>query len=229
MDPAAAPFMGVGTLAAILLVLRKRIRSVLVEGARGVLHPSLLKETQGGRDAVFLTLATAPTVWLGLSLKSLSSGVSTSLTLLGVCFLVSSLAIGSTYWAPKGQRQTPPHAGALLVGLASGLAVLPGMSRSGLTIATLLWTGVTEERAFELSLLVSLPALAGGELIQAWYAAHGAPGDVMLVYATVLAFVVGIGALTVLRAILVRRRVSLFAIYLFPLGLATLAWGYARP
>jgi undecaprenyl-diphosphatase len=229
VDPAATVFLHLGTLSATLVVLRKSVRSALVEGARGLVRPSLLKETRGGRDAVVIAVATIPTAIVGLSLKNLSLGESTSPTLLGVCFLGSAMAIGSTYWAPKGNRDAPPHAGALLVGLAQGIAVLPGLSRSGMTIATLMWLGVSGERAFELAFLISLPAIAGAELLDARHAFEAGPEGLILVYATLIAFAVGVGALYVVRDMLQRRVIAVFAIYLVPLGLATLAWGYARP
>ncbi len=228
-DPAAAAALHIGVLSATVVVLRKRARVAVVEGVRGILRPRLLKDTQGGRDAVVVALATIPTAVVGLSLKGLTFGGPTPATLLGGCFLASAVGIGSTYWAPSGDRPTPPHAGALLAGLAQGIAVLPGLSRSGVTIATLLWSGVAGERAFELSFLMWLPALAGAELLEARGAFHGAHGGLMLVYSACIAFVVGICTLELLRRLLIRRVVSVFAVYLFPLGLATLAWGYARP
>jgi undecaprenyl-diphosphatase len=229
VDPAATVLLHLGTLSATLVVLRKRARSALVEGVRGIVRPSLLKETPGGRDAVVVAIATLPTAVVGLSLKNLSFGDSRSPTLVGFCLLASAVAIGSTYWAPRGERETPEPAGALLVGLAQGLAVLPGLSRSGLTLATLLWLGVGGERAFELSFLIALPAIAGAEMLEARSAFHGDLSVPMLVYSTLIAFVVGMGALEVLGGVLARRVVTVFAIYLFPLGLATLAWGYVRP
>ena len=226
VDPAATVLLHLGTLSATLVVLRKAVRSAIAEGLRGLVRPSLLRETQGGRDAIVVAIATIPTAIVGLSLKNLSLGESGSPTLIGLCFLVSALAIGSTYWAPTGERSTPPHAGALLLGLAQGLAVLPGLSRSGMTIAILLWMGVTAERAFELSFLIALPPVLGAELLEV---RHSCLAGLPVLYATLIAFVVGVGALHVLRGVLVRRVVYVFAIYLVPLGLATLAWGYARP
>jgi undecaprenyl-diphosphatase len=229
VDPAATVVLHLGTLSAILVVLRKRVLRALLEGARGVVRPSLLKETPGGRDAMVIAIATIPTAIVGLSLKNLSLGESGSPALIGLCFLGSAVAVGSTYWAPLGERDAPSHAGALLVGLAQGLAVLPGLSRSGMTMATLLWLGVTGERAFELAFLISLPAIAGAELLEARHVLHSGFGGTVLVYATLIAFAVGIGALHVVRSVLQRRVLAVFAIYLVPLGLATLAWGYARP
>jgi undecaprenyl-diphosphatase len=227
-DPATASFLHLGTLGAVLLVLRKRVVGALSEGLRGVFRPSLLKDTPGGRDAVVVALATVPTAILGLALSAPADVLASSPSVVGVCLLGSALAVGSTYWAPKGERAVPSHWGAAVVGLAQGAAVLPGLSRTAVTLSALVWLGVRGERAFELSFLIALPAIAGAVLLGAW---HGFGHDVgaALLLGTGVAFVCGLAALEVLRKVMVRRAVAVFGIYLVPLGIATLAWGYARP
>jgi undecaprenyl-diphosphatase len=232
-DLATRVFLHLGTLGATLLLLRKRVVGALTEGLRGVFRPSLLKDTQGGRDAVVVALATVPTAILSLALEGPSEVWSSSPTVVGLCFLASALAIGSTRWVPKGpakaELDTPSYWGAVIVGVAQGTAVLPGLSRCAMTLAALLWLGIKGERAFELSLLVSIPAILGTEILEGRHAFHGVDSASTLILGTCVAFVVGLGALQILRGVLLRRAVALFAIYLFPLGLATLAWGYARP
>jgi undecaprenyl-diphosphatase len=228
-DPATSVFLHLGTLAAAVVVLRKRVSSALVEGLRGMVRPSLLKDTLGGRDAVAVGLATLPTAVVALGLRGSAEAWSSSPTLVGICFLISALAIGSTYWAPKGEEDTPTHWGAVLVGVAQGAAVLPGLSRTAVTLATLLWLGMRAERAFELSFLMLIPAILGALLLEAAHASPAGESALALVLGASVAFVVGLGALAMMRGAVTRRVVSGFAIYLVPLGLATLAWGYARP
>ena len=98
-----------------------------------------------------------------------------------------------------------------------------------MTLVALLWFGVKRERAFELSFLMSLPAVFGALILEAPHALRSSGSAASLGLGTLVSFVVGIGALYLLRGVLIRGRLSLFAIYLFPLALATLAWGYARP
>src|ERR1700722_129759 len=151
--PAARAVLHLGTLGATLLVLRKRGARAWVEGTRGVFRPSLLKDTQGGRDAMAVALATVTTGIVGLRLMGSSETWATSPSVVGLCLLASAFAIGSTYLTPEGEKDGPTHWGALLVGVAQGVAVLPGVSRSATTLAVLLWLGVRGERAFELSFL----------------------------------------------------------------------------
>jgi undecaprenyl-diphosphatase len=228
-DLAITVLLHVGTLAATVLVLHKRVLAALSEGLRGLARPSLWRETQGGRDAVVVVLATIPTGIVGLALKHSVEEWSSSLPIIGVCLLGSAAAVLSTRWAPKGQRTEPSFWGALLVGLAQGSAVLPGLSRSAMTLATLLWLGVDGERAFELSFLMSLPAITGAVLLEARHAFQGGGDPGVLIIGTTVSFVVGLGALAVLRRVLIKRALPVFALYLVPLAVAVFAWAYARP
>jgi undecaprenyl-diphosphatase len=219
----------VGTLAATLVVLRKRLWNAIEEGVRGVGRPVLLTETPGGRDATFVALATVPTLVMSLALKKPVEELAGSLVVIGVCFLASALVVATTGLAPRGSKTSPGWAGALLVGVAQGSAVMPGLSRSAMTIASLLWLGVGAERAFELSFLVSIPTVAVTIFLDSRHAFHGDEGPGALASGMLLAFLVGVGALELTRRIVIRRKLHWFAFYLVPVALATLAWGYARP
>ncbi len=66
---------------------------------------------------------------------------------------------------------------AVLTGIAQGMAIIPGISRSGSTIATLLLRGVSGETAARFSFLLSLPAVGGAALLSLRDASHLAPGE----------------------------------------------------
>src|SRR5690606_35284171 len=126
----------------------------------------------------------------------------------------------STRFAPLGIVEHPTWKAALLVGFMQGWAVLPGLSRSGSTIATLLFLGVERRRAFELSMLMSLPAVLGAILLEI--------PDISKIQAfgpalvgTVVAFVSGIGALLFLRRVVSSGFFPWFALWVIPLGIAT--------
>ena len=226
---ALSMLLHVGTLAATIVVLRKRVWGAIEEGLRGLSRPSLWRETPGGRDAVVIAIATVPTAILWLLLKSTALAWSSSPAIIGACLLVSAVAVGSTRFAPKADCDVPTHLGALLVGVAQGAAVLPGLSRSAMTLAALLWLGVRAERAFELSFAIAIPAVAAALLLEGGHAFHVGDDPMLLLFGTLVAFLVGVAALHALRRILAFGKLSLFAFYLVPLAIATLAWGYANP
>jgi undecaprenyl-diphosphatase len=117
----------------------------------------------------------------------------------------------------------------MIVGLAQGTAVLPGLSRPAVTIASLLWLGVGAERAFELSMLASLPAIAGAIALESRHALRGDEAPAALAVGAAVAFVVGLGGFSLMRRITTSGKLHWFAFYLVPVAIATLAWGYARP
>src|SRR4029078_10725148 len=114
-------------------------------------------------------------------------------------------------FAKPGQDEQPSVAFALLLGVAQGVAVLPGVSRVASTVTLALLLGMRRERAFELSLLVSLPVLLGVVLLRAPHAvAAGAPGWPGAGAAGV-AFLVGMMAVRLLRWSVIAGSFSWFA------------------
>jgi undecaprenyl-diphosphatase len=230
-DPemAVTALLHVGTFVATLVFLRKRIWNAIEEGLRGLGRPALLAETPGGRDASFVAIATVPTIPVAFALKHEAGEVIGSLFLIGACFLVTAVVLIALRLAPAGIKTTPSWTGALLVGMAQGTAVLPGISRPAVTIASLLWLGVTAERAFELSLLVSLPAIAGAIALESRHALRGDESPAAMAVGVVVAFLAGLVGLAAMRRIVIGAKLHWFSFYLVPVAIATLAWGYARP
>jgi undecaprenyl-diphosphatase len=242
VDLALTVLLHAGTLGATLVVLRKRVMCALEEGLRGLARPSLWRETRGGRDAVAVLVATIPTVIIGLALRPSVKAWSGSPAVIGGCMLISAAAVASTAVTsePEAPRDTlrdaradtpgdPPGLwGSLLVGLAQGLAVLPGLSRSAMALTALLWLGVRRERAFELAFMMSIPAVLGAIVLEGRFAFHGTDAAA-LILGTAVAFALGTAFLRAMRRIVIGGKLALFAFYLVPLAIATLAWGYARP
>jgi undecaprenyl-diphosphatase len=114
-----------------------------------------------------------------------------------------------------------------MVGAAQGAALLPGLSRSSMTLTSLLWLGVRAPRAVELCFLIWLPAGLASLLINR--AGGPCPDKQMAALAMSTAMGAALAALYVLRAAATRRLLPAFSLYLVPLAFATMAWGYARP
>ena len=218
-----------GTLLATLLVLRARVASAVVEGVRSAIKPARFRETPGGRDALVVILASLPTALIGFGLRDLVESWTESPLIVGLGFVGTAMLLISARWAPRGSDETPSVFGALALGVAQGLAVLPSLSRSGSTITLALWLGIRPERAYELSMLMSLPAVTGALLLEAPKALAAPSGLGTAAIGAAVAFVVGIVALAILRRVLTRGHFSLFAIWVVPVALATLALARAWP
>lgn len=218
-----------GTLLATLFVLRGRVVALLVAFARGLSNPSLFRTTTAGRDAVCVVVASVPTAIIGLSLRNAVATWTSSPWAIGLGFSATSLVVLSTFWVRPGRLEQPTVLSALAIGFMQGLAVLPGLSRSGGTIATALWLGVRPERAFELSFLMSLPAVAGAILLESRHVVgESFPVGPALVGAAA-ALVTGGLALGALRHVVQSGRFFLFALWTLPLAVATLAMAAMWP
>ncbi|MBZ5589092.1 MAG: undecaprenyl-diphosphate phosphatase [Acidobacteriia bacterium] len=112
------------------------------------------------------------------------------------------------------------------VGLAQGVVVLlPGMSRSGTTICAGLASGLERRWAADFSFLLSIPAILGAAAVEGWaHRAELAEARALLAPAiagTVTAAVVGLASLALVRRLVQRGRLHLFAWYLLPLAVVT--------
>jgi undecaprenyl-diphosphatase len=218
-----------GTFVATLLVLRDAVGRALRAGVPALVRPADFKHTSGGRDALVVVLASIPTAVIGLLLRDAVEQWTKSPLAIGLGFLGTTAMLLGAQFSPRGEREQPSIAGALLVGFAQGLAVLPGLSRSGSTIAVLLWLGVRPERAFTLSMLISLPAVLGAVLLESRHViGQPFPGMTAFVGALV-AFGTGVVALLALRRIVNLGRFGWFALWVGPLAFATIAMGQAWP
>ena len=116
---------------------------------------------------------------------------------------------------------------AFWIGIFQALAILPGLSRSGSTIAAGLFCGLKREEAAAFSFLLALPAMAGAGLLEALDAAKEAGGTLEagpLVVGGGLAFIIGWASLRWLIAWLEKGRLGWFAAYVFVLSPLVIAW-----
>ncbi|MCA9631018.1 MAG: undecaprenyl-diphosphate phosphatase [Myxococcales bacterium] len=213
--------MHAGTLLATALLVRERLVGAVREGVRGLAEPKRFVETLGGRDVLVVVLASLPTAVIGLLMRGPVEKYTQSPIAIGLGFLGTAALLVSTLKARSGEADAPTWIGALLVGIAQGVAVLPGVSRSGSTIAVLLWLGVKPARAFELSMLMSLPAVLGAVLLESRHleSLHGLTPALI---GAAVAFVFGVLALVLLRRVVIRNGFAWFALWVLPLGIYTL-------
>jgi undecaprenyl-diphosphatase len=216
----------VATLAAVLVCFRAAaldaIRGFgrgLAALARGKLGAAIDSD-EGTRLALAICVGTVPTGAIGLALERPTAGIAGSPLALGLCFVACAAVLFATRWWPGGARRLDWRA-ALVIGIVQGIAVLPGVSRSGVTIAAGLALGLPREEAVRFSFLLSVPAIAGAALLELDTSMLGAGGDGAAFGAgCATAFGVGFFALVLLRRIVRGGRLWLFAPYVAAVGAA---------
>ena len=207
-----------GTLLATLVLFRQDVSALAAEALMAVREPRRLRSTPEGRMLVSLALATVVTGMLGFLLRKYAEAFAEDSSLVGYGFLISAAFLIASSVA-VGTRSDVSWRQAIVIGMAQGLAVLPGVSRSGLTITVGMLLGIQGNAAFRFSFLVSLPAIVAAAV----YEASGADGlgslGAQAWMGGLTAFVTGYLALVILRQVILVGRIWMFSIYLLPLGL----------
>ena len=225
------------TLAATAVVFRARLGR-LIAAAVDLLRPPARRRHRPGdrRMVVLLLLCTAVTGGIGMAFGSF--GLPRSPRLVSAMLLITAALLLAARWLrgaaePSADAHAEEGAGApsagwqprwpwaLLVGAVQGLAVIPGISRSGATIAAGVLAGADRETAAEFSFLASVPAILGAVAVSlpelaALEAAVDLPA---LAAGMAVSFAAGWLALTALLRIVRRGRLHLFALYLVPVGI----------
>ncbi|RPJ47193.1 MAG: undecaprenyl-diphosphate phosphatase [Candidatus Latescibacterota bacterium] len=133
----------------------------------------------------------------------------------------TGLFLLATRYAKPGNRTVTPWTG-FLIGIAQAVAILPGVSRSGATIATALFLGIERKHAAEFSFVMSIPAILGAALLTA-REIRGAEGEaaflVPALLGTLVAIVSGYFALRFLVRVVQAGRLHLFGWYCLALAL----------
>ncbi|MFZ1946897.1 MAG: undecaprenyl-diphosphate phosphatase [bacterium] len=213
-------FTHLATTLAVIVYLRKKIWA-LIRGLVGYLGRAGGVPTESDRAqarlAGLILLGSVPAALLGLTLNDFFEGLFGNLTAVGVMLVVTGLFLMAT--GRKAREDKPLGAPrALAVGLAQAAAIIPGLSRSGLTVGAGLAVGIPKREAFEFSLLLSIPAVLGATLFK--ILDGGLAGDPLVVAASAAAALVGgYIAIAALFRVVVKNRFYAFAYYLIPVGL----------
>ena len=211
-----------GTLAAVCLYLRADIKLILSEILRGDF------KGPGASLAWMVAAGTVPTVLIALAFRDHLESAFASVFLVG-CALI---ATGCILLVPKlaggrlrGNCAVKMRVGllaALAAGAVQGLAVTPGISRSGITIVTGLLLGLDRDLAGRFSFLLSIPAIIGAVVLQFNLDALARVGTAPLIAGFAAAAVIGFFALTILMGMLRKGHLHYFAPYCWAAGLAAI-------
>ncbi len=218
-----------GTLGATVLLTRQSIGNLGPALARALRRPATLSTTPAGRDLTTIGLAQIPLGALWFLLGDTEDSLGRQPVAVAIGLFLMTLILLSTAWVTRGERPHLSWVQSLLMGLGQGLAVFPGLSVSGCTIAIAMWFGLPARRCFELAMLVSMPAMLVA-IVRLRTAATNtdSPLAVMLV-AMAVTLLTGLGAGRLLRIAVMRGRIAWFSMWLAPLAIATFAFARAWP
>jgi len=136
--------------------------------------------------------------------------------ILPITFLVTAIVLFAVTMLPRKKEGSPGYKTGIIAGIAQGIAIIPGISRSGSTIAASLATGVKREEAAEFAFLMSIPIIVASFVFEI----ISSPGDIALMsfwpiaFGFIAALVSGIFAIKIMLKIVQKIKLYWFSIYL---------------
>ena len=217
----------VATLISVLVMYRGRLVDLL--------YGTLRRDGGAWRYVGMLALATLPAGIVGVFFGDRVAMLFENPFVPATAFLVTGAILWSTrrvlgrgIGQELGQQdwQKPGWGVALLIGFAQAFALVPGISRSGTTVAMALWLGVAAEEAAAFSFLMAIPAIAGATVLQMPdLASQGLTlSATALAAGSAVAAITGILAIKAFVALLARKTFHRFAIYCWALGASFLVY-----
>ena len=189
---------------------------------------------EGTKYVVNILISMIPVGIVGLCFKDKVEAIfGSGLLVVGICLLITATLLAFSYWAKPRQRENISPLHAFIIGLAQALAVLPGLSRSGSTIATGLLLGNKKERLAQFSFLMVIPPILGEALLDVKDMAEMGVSQAMaglpplsLLVGFLAAFVSGCIACKWMINIVKRGKLIWFALYCAVVGTLTIVLPY---
>ncbi|MBW1822897.1 MAG: undecaprenyl-diphosphate phosphatase, partial [Deltaproteobacteria bacterium] len=192
-------------------------------------YKSLYERNEQVRMTALIVMGSLPTALLGFFFHKVADQIFGAVWIVGIMLVFTGLLLWVTrYLGPTGRpigRVTAKDA--VVIGITQGLAILPGISRSGSTISVALFMGVDREVAGRYSFLLSIPAILGA-LILGFDSSigHTSISAKVIFMGTISAAIIGYISLKMLLHIVKRGKLYYFAPYCWIVGVTALIWNF---
>ena len=210
----------VGTLIVVLAFFRREVGKTL----SAIAHLDF--KTEYGKMMPLIIVGVTPTVLIGLISGRLIEETFQGVLPIAIAFIVCGLMLYSTK-VRKEKTESIGYSTAMMIGIAQGIAIIPGISRSGATIAVALLLGIKREKAFEFSFLLSIPAILGALGLTVYTELSKLTSTTLgwseILVGVIVAMLVGYFAIKLLWKILAKKKFHLFAFYCWLLGAVLIA------
>jgi undecaprenyl-diphosphatase len=197
-------FLHLGTLISILIYFRKEIIGMF---------------TWRSRTILYVVVASIPTFIIGFTLKDAVEELFARPHVVGYMLLATGiLLISATFYSRRRGMTNSKNIGfvnSIIVGAAQGIAVMPGISRSGATIASGILSGVGKDVAFKFSFLLAIPTILGASLLKCGQIGFAFTSGELLSFLSggAVAMVTGLAAINLLAKIIRANALYIFGIY----------------
>lgn len=187
------------------------------------------------RYAIAIIVSMIPVGIVGVFFKDAVEATFSSMLVVGCCLLFTAALLSFSYYAKPRQKENISVKDAFIIGLGQALAVLPGLSRSGTTIATGLILGNSKQKMAQFSFLMVIPPILGEALLETIEmfevgisASFGGISITSLVVGFLAAFISGCIACKWMISIVRKGKLIYFAYYCLAVGLLTIILSLAK-
>jgi undecaprenyl-diphosphatase len=196
-----------GTLAAILIYYRDDLKQLAMDVYNG--------EDQAKAYFLYLIVATLPAFCAGFLLDEYIVSTFIPSTVIWM-LVITGVIVGSTYFVNNRSNKEFSYTIILLIGFAQAFSLLPGISRSGITISFALLMGINHREAAKFAFFMAIPALLGAALFQMDKINNIEQFSLFpLILGFSSAFVVGYLVIDWLLAVILKGKFYLFSLYCF--------------
>ena len=214
-------FLHLFSLFAVLIIFRKDI----IEIIKGIFKAIADKKVNDNFNlAMMIIVATIPTAVIGLSFKDyFETTFSTPFIVSVILFFNGVMLYSSKFFQQKDGNLT--YKKALIIGIIQGLAITPGISRSGSTISMAILLGVDRKKAGVFSFLLSIPAILGAVVLDYKSFLTINSNDLMIYLSGgAFAFFVGLFSLVILLKLIKKGNFYIFAYYCFAISIPAMIY-----
>ena len=208
----------IATLFAILIYYRRRVATLV--------YGTLTRERKALEYAGKIIVGTIPAVIVALLFKNLIEEQFDSLLGVGICLIVTGFLVWSTKFTLNSDGQDEPTwKGALIIGCVQAIAILPGISRSGSTVAAGLAMGLNPLAAAEFSFMLGMVAITGAGILMLPELSNIDPSLISAIaMGSIAALLSGLLALVAFVWLLRTQRFYAFAWYAWVVGAITIGY-----
>lgn len=218
-----------GTLLAVFIFFRADLMQIVLDIKgwftdimSGKSPLSSIKMRPHALFALWVIIGTIPTGIIGVLFKDALESLFGKVQVVGIMLILTGLIVFISRLIPQSymKKERIGFLTAILIGIAQGIAIIPGISRSGITIVCGLLCGLERELAARFSFLLSIPAIAGALALQLSSHETGALAAAPMLTGFVTAAIAGFVALKVLMQMVKRGNLAWFAPYCWAIGLS---------
>jgi undecaprenyl-diphosphatase len=214
----------VGTLFSLLVFLRHELLQLFKGFLLFVRNPQKHHADPRMKKIFALAVASIPTALIGYFFSDFFESLFASLRAVGFALVFTGCYLFMTKWARTRQKKIPIHP--FIIGILQGAAIVPGFSRSGLTIGGAMFLGWKREDAARFSFLLSIPAICGAAIFQLGKIDAGSQPWAIIITGIAVSATVGYIALVMLVSMINRGKFYVFSYYCFLAGIAAITLSY---